>query len=144
MNVLTARMQDVLARVVARKLFSPVEGWTTLEAVTTALRVGLSERALHHGEEKSERSSLGMVVVKVVMSVLSPRRYGGGSQLVVFYGANPSMAAQVARKIRDSIVRWTEGQILKSFGQLIRLVSTALSFTASDMATSCLAYSLLA
>jgi len=35
-NVCTARMQDALARVVVRRLFSPVEGWTTLEAVATA------------------------------------------------------------------------------------------------------------
>lgn len=39
-------------------------------------RVGSSERALHQGDEKSERISSGMVVIEVVMSVFCPGWWG--------------------------------------------------------------------
>jgi len=47
-------------------------------------------------------------------------------------------------EMRDPIVRWTGERMPKSFGQCMRRVSTAILCTASDVATSCLAYSLLA
>lgn len=45
-------------------------------------RVASSERALHHGNEKSERISSVMAVMEATTSLLWSR-WGGGSQLVV-------------------------------------------------------------